>query len=92
MIYHMYPGLDLYHAGPAQTLTTAGEELDDLDHDLSDLCEVCKLSLDKSRTRRFLCPDIYTAGGSKETRRDAQAFGQFHYFIGAAAMLLIPQL
>ena len=28
---------------PAQPLTTAGEELDYLDHDLSDLSEVCKL-------------------------------------------------
>ena len=33
----MFPGLDLYYADPAQPLTTAGEELDDLDHDLSDL-------------------------------------------------------
>ena len=28
--------LDLYYADPAQPLTTAGEELDELDHDLSD--------------------------------------------------------
>ena len=35
----MSPGLDLYHADPAQSLTTAGEGLDDLDHDLSDLSE-----------------------------------------------------
>ena len=27
----------LYHADPAQLLTTAGEEPDHLDHDLSDL-------------------------------------------------------
>ena len=27
-------GLDLYYADPAQPLTTAGEEPDDLDHDL----------------------------------------------------------
>ena len=33
----MFPGLNLYYAHPAQPLTTAGEELDDLDHDLSDL-------------------------------------------------------
>ena len=26
----MFPGLDLYHADPAQPLTTASEELDDL--------------------------------------------------------------
>ena len=31
----MFPGLDLYYADPAQPLTTAGEELDELDHDLS---------------------------------------------------------
>ena len=37
MIWHMFPGLDLYNADPAQPLTTAGEELDYLDHDLSDL-------------------------------------------------------
>ena len=32
-----FAGLDLYYADPAQPLTTAGEELDDLDNDLSDL-------------------------------------------------------
>ena len=32
------PGLDLYYADPAQHLITAGQELDDLDHDLSDVC------------------------------------------------------
>ena len=37
IIWHMFPGLDLYCAGPAQPLTTAGEELDYLDHDLSGL-------------------------------------------------------
>ena len=40
----MFPGLGLYYADPAQPLSTAGEELDDLydlDHDLSDLSEVC---------------------------------------------------
>ena len=31
--------MDLYYADLAQPLTTAGEELDDLDHDLSDLSE-----------------------------------------------------
>ena len=29
--------VDLYHTDPAQHLTTAGYDLDDLDHDLSDL-------------------------------------------------------
>ena len=34
----MFPGVDLYYASLAQQLiTTAGEELDDLGHDLSDL-------------------------------------------------------
>ena len=42
MIKHTFPGLDLYYADPAQPLTTAGEELDYLDHDLSDLSEVWK--------------------------------------------------
>ena len=38
MIYEdMFPGLGLYYADPAQPLTTAGGELDDLDSDLSDL-------------------------------------------------------
>ena len=30
----MLPGLDLYCADPTQPLTTGGEKLDDLDHDL----------------------------------------------------------
>ena len=33
----MLPGLELYYADPAQPPTTASEEPDDLDHDLSDL-------------------------------------------------------
>ena len=40
MIYHRFPGLDMYCTDPAQPLTTAGGELDDLDHDLSDLSDV----------------------------------------------------
>ena len=36
----MFPGLDMYYVDPGQHLTTAGEELDDLDRDLSDLSEV----------------------------------------------------
>ena len=40
MLYHLFPGLDCrYYADPAQPLTTAGQEPDDLDHDLSDLSE-----------------------------------------------------
>ena len=35
MIQHMLPGMYLYYADPAQPLTAVGEELDDLDHDLS---------------------------------------------------------
>ena len=35
----MFPGLDLHYTDPAQLLTAAGEELDDLDHDLSDLSD-----------------------------------------------------
>ena len=34
-IWHMFPGLDLYYADPAQPLTRAGEELDYLDNDMS---------------------------------------------------------
>ena len=36
----MFPGLDLYCTDPAQPLTTAGGEQDDLDHDLSDLYDL----------------------------------------------------
>ena len=39
-LVYIFPGLDRYYAVPAQPLTTtgtAGEELDDLDHDLSDV-------------------------------------------------------
>ena len=32
--YRMFHGLDLCCADPAQPLTVAGEELDDLDHDV----------------------------------------------------------
>ena len=34
----MFPGLDLHCADRAQLRTTAGEELDDLDYDLSEVC------------------------------------------------------
>lgn len=33
----MLPGMDLYYAVPSQPLPTAGEGLDDLDQDRSDL-------------------------------------------------------
>ena len=35
----MFPELDLYYADPAQPLVTAGEELDDLNHDLPEVWE-----------------------------------------------------
>ena len=35
MVYDRFPGLDLYYADPAQPLTAASEELDDLDDDIS---------------------------------------------------------
>ena len=34
-LWHTLRGLDLYYADPAPPLTTAGEELDSLDRDLS---------------------------------------------------------
>ena len=37
MIWGMFRGLGLYYADPAQPLTTARGEIDDLGHDLSDL-------------------------------------------------------
>ena len=42
MIWHIFPGLDLFHADPAQPLTTVGQELDDRDHDTPDLSEELK--------------------------------------------------
>ena len=36
----MFPRLDLYYGDPAQPLATAGEGLDDLDHDLSELSDM----------------------------------------------------
>ena len=39
----MFPGLHMSYADPARPLTTAGEELDYLDHDLSDLSEVFRV-------------------------------------------------
>ena len=53
---HMFPGLDPYYAGPAQPLTTAGEELDDLDHDLSDLSEVCTFFPLSPKGGHMCCP------------------------------------
>ena len=36
----MFPGLDLYYADPAQPLTAADEELDDLGHDLPEVWNI----------------------------------------------------
>ena len=44
MVYYRFAGLDLCYAGPARSPTTAGEELDDLNHDLSHLSEEWKSS------------------------------------------------
>ena len=41
--------MDLNRTDPAQHLMTAVDDLDDLDHDLSDLFEVCKCSGSKKR-------------------------------------------
>ena len=40
MICNMFPGLDLNYTDPAQYLLTAGENLYDVDRDLSDLSYV----------------------------------------------------
>ena len=53
----MRPGLDLYYADPAQSLTAAGDELDHLDHELSELCKVLRLA---KSTRFLLAGHPYT--------------------------------
>ena len=40
MKWHMLPGLDLYYTDPAQPLLTAAQDEDDLDHDMSDVCDL----------------------------------------------------
>ena len=42
MMKYMLPELGLHYGDAAQPLTTGDEELDDPDHSLSDLFEVCK--------------------------------------------------
>ena len=37
---NVFPGLDLCYTDPTQHITTAGEDLDYLDHDLSDLSDL----------------------------------------------------
>ena len=44
----MFPGLDLYYTVPAQRLITAGQDLDDLDRDISDLSDLSDLDRDLS--------------------------------------------
>ena len=65
--------MDLYYADPAQPLTTAGEELDDLDRDLSDLSTLVRFDVGAGRrlarqvvvellrvsARRFLGPMLF---------------------------------
>ena len=44
LLQHMLSGLDLYYADPGQPLTTAGEELDHVDHDVSEVCTIISTS------------------------------------------------
>ena len=39
----MFPRLDLYYADPEQPLTTAGEELDDVNHDLPEVWTIWRI-------------------------------------------------
>ena len=50
----MFPGLDLYCADTAQPFITAREELDGLDHDLSDLFVM------RRACRRYSCMVMVT--------------------------------
>ena len=43
VIYHKFPGLDPYCTDPAHHLKTAGQDLDDIDRDLSDLSDLSDL-------------------------------------------------
>ena len=36
----MFPGLDLYCKDPAQHLATAGQDPDDLDRDMNEVCDI----------------------------------------------------
>ena len=49
----MFHGLGLYYADPAHKITTAGEEIDDLEHDLSDLSEVRKHSQKRKKSKHM---------------------------------------
>lgn len=52
---HVSCGLGLYRAGPAQSLTTAGEEIDDLQID-HDLFEVWKIPVFSRYHRQLASP------------------------------------
>ena len=41
IIYDMFPELDLHYTDPAQHIITVGQDLNDLDHDRSDLSVRC---------------------------------------------------
>ena len=62
MIYYRFAGLDLCYADPAQPLTTADEQLDDLDHDLSDLSEVGKSAKKYHRSRVSFSMSLEVSG------------------------------
>ena len=62
-IQHVFRRLDLYYAGPAPPLTAAGEELDDLDNDLSDLCDVSDI-ITYIRTLMWISHGDYIRGQS----------------------------
>ena len=78
MIQRMCPGSDLYHTDPAQLRITAGQDLDDLDRDLSDLSVRSDLDHDISDLWEFLCWVRVRVGVVK------------YYCIHAYIMLLVP--
>ena len=47
----MFPGLDLHFPDPAQPPTTAGEEVDHLDHDLSQVWDIENDGMDEKLAR-----------------------------------------
>ena len=55
MVQYMFPGLDLYYVDHAQSRKTPSEELDDLEHDLSDLFVVYKFTLDTLERQAKTC-------------------------------------
>ena len=78
--------MDLYYADPAQPLTTAGEYLDDLDRDLSDLS-----------VRRVKCfvnrkHSIVSATKHSEPNRESLSCVTFRYMFLRVVMLEIVAL